>query len=79
MSDKFRIIRSGKIIPNRKKEKPMTSEEDLITEKQLVINKLLDAIRKHRNDCPDHDIRVLDQTLWSVVDTHEMLGNGKSP
>ena len=52
--------------------------EDLIAEKQSVIDKLLDSIRKHREDCPDHDIRVLDQTLWSVVDTHEMLSNGNT-
>jgi hypothetical protein len=55
--------------------KPIMDEEDLIAEKQSVINKLLNAIRKHRNDCPDHDMRVLDQILWSVVDIHEMLSN----
>ena len=59
-------------------KQPIMDEEDLIAEKQSVINKLLDSIRKHRNDCPDHDIRVLDQTLWSVVDTHEMLSNGNT-
>jgi hypothetical protein len=60
-------------------KQPIMDEEDLIAEKQSVINKLLASIRKHREDCPDHDIRVLDQTLWSVVDTHEMLSNGNTP
>ena len=59
MPDNFKVIRMGRIIPNKKKEKPLImDEEDLVAHKQSVINDLAAAIRNHREECPDHDVRV---------------------
>lgn len=74
MSNNFKVIRSGKLIPNKCKKKPIImDEEDLVSSKQSIINNLVKAIKKHKKECPDHDIRVVDQRLWSVVEMHERL------
>jgi len=46
----------------------LMDESDVVERQQLLINDLIKAITRHKNECPDHDIRVLDQTLWSIVD-----------
>lgn len=46
----------------------LMDESDVVDRQQILINDLIKAITRHKKDCPDHDIRVLDQTLWSVVD-----------
>lgn len=46
----------------------LIDESDVVERQQLLINDLIKAITRHKNECPDHDIRVLDQTLWSIVD-----------
>jgi len=74
MPDNFKVIRMGQIIPNKKKEKPLImDEEDLVAHKQSVINDLAAAIRNHKQECPDHDVRVVDQKLWSWLDNYEFL------
>ncbi len=46
----------------------LMDESDVVDRQKTLINDLLEAISKHRDECPDHDIRVLDQRLWSIVD-----------
>jgi len=57
---------------------PIMDVDDLITAKQATIDSLVKAIEKHKEDCPDHDIRVIDQQLWSVAEIHELLSDGKN-
>ena len=74
MTKNFKVIREGKLIPNKYKKKPVImDEEDLVSSKQSTINTLVKAIKKHKKECPDHDVRVVDQRLWSVVEMHERL------
>ena len=72
MPENFKVLRSGKLVPNKPKKEPVMELEDVVAEKQSIINCLIDAINKHKDECPDHDIRVLDQRLWSVAEIHEM-------
>jgi len=54
---------------NRKaKASLIMDESDVIKSLEEEVEFLKEAINKHREECPDHDIRVLDQTLWSVID-----------
>ena len=46
----------------------LMDESDVVDRQKILINDLIKAISKHRDECPDHDIRVLDQKLWSIVD-----------
>lgn len=54
-------------------------ESDVVDRQQLLINDLIKAITQHREACPDHDIRVLDQKLWSIVDMIEFSEDARSP
>ena len=72
MPENFKVLRLGKLVPNKPKKEPVMELEDVVAEKQSIINCLIDAINKHKDECPDHDIRVLDQRLWSVAEIHEM-------
>ena len=49
MTKNFKVIREGKLIPNKYKKKPVImDEEDLVSSKQSTINTLVKAIKKHK-------------------------------
>mgnify|MGYP001234292020 CR=1 FL=1 len=73
---RWRLAMSGRRIAHgeaRKLAGPFMDEEDLVAHKQSVINDLAAAIRNHKQECPDHDVRVVDQKLWSWLDNYEFL------
>ena len=36
-------------------------ESDVVNRQKVVISDLIQSIARHRDECPDHDIRVIDQ------------------
>ena len=54
---------------NRKAKADLIMDEsDVIATLEEEVEHLKEAINRHREECPDHDIRVIDQTLWSATD-----------
>jgi len=54
-------------------------ESDVVNRQKVVISDLIQSIARHRDECPDHDIRVIDQKLWSVIEMIELIGNAEIP
>lgn len=57
--------------PKRNKgerDRLIMDESDVIKTLEEEVEFLKESINKHREECPDNDIRVIDQTLWSVID-----------